>query len=452
MTDGDFDEVAPLVIKNARNVGVVPPFPIHDELSAAWGNPIGAVVRRLKRAALPHFVSPPIYRAGMRILHTSDWHLGRSFHREDLLGAQARFIDFLVDTVRTEKVEVVVVAGDVYDRALPPVDAVSLCNEALTRVVDTGSRIVMISGNHDSARRLGFGSGLLDSAGVHLRTDPRSCGIPVLIDDRHGPVAFYAIPYLEPDAVRDSFECIDRSHDAVLSAAMAAARADLRHRRTTRSVAVAHAFVNGAASSDSERDIRVGGSDAVAPAVFAGMDYVALGHLHGPQTLRAPGTTAMRYSGSPLAYSFSEASHTKTVSLIALDENGVTTIDALPCPVPRALAHLRGDLDDLLGDPTLSGHEGSWLSVVLTDPTRPQEPMERLRRRFPHVLALSFEPRGASGRVESSYVERLRGRDDVGIAAGFVEHVRGTAADDAELGLLRDALEHAARLDATAGA
>lgn len=378
----------------------------------------------------------------MRILHTSDWHLGRSFHREDLLSAQASFVDFLVDTVRSEAVDVVVVAGDIYDRALPAVDAVTLCSDALARLVATGCRVVMISGNHDSARRLGFGADLLDTAGVHLRTDPTACSSPIVLEDRHGPVAFYAIPYLEPEAVREELGCIERSHDAVLGTAMDAARAD-RARRSTphRTVAIAHAFVTGAAGSDSERDIRVGGSDAVPPSVFTGMDYVALGHLHGPQAIRP----AMRYSGSPLAYSFSEAHHVKSVELVDLDSTGVADIQRIPCPVRRPLACLRGRLEELLSVESYGRHEQSWLSVVLTDPLRPQDPMERLRRRFPHVLVLGFEPEGHHTRPDITYSGRLRGRDDVGIAAGFVEHVRGVPASEDEVVLLREALEYAAR-------
>jgi exonuclease SbcD len=138
----------------------------------------------------------------MRLLHTSDWHLGRSLHRADLRAAQSAFLDHLVDVARAEKVDAVLVAGDVYDRAVPPVDAVELCEDALLRLHDTGASIVLISGNHDSARRLGFGSGLLEKAGVHLRTRPGALARPVVLEDGYGPVAVYGVPYLEPDAVR----------------------------------------------------------------------------------------------------------------------------------------------------------------------------------------------------------------------------------------------------------
>ena len=241
----------------------------------------------------------------MRLLHTSDWHLGRSFHREDLLGAQARFVDFLVETVRAERVDAVLVSGDVYDRALPSVDAVALCNDALRRLAGTGVRVVLTSGNHDSARRLGFGADLIDAAGIHLRTDPASVGVPVLLPDpAGGAVAVHALPYLEPDAVRDDLDC-ERSHGAVLAAAMTRVRADLAGRPGTRSVVMAHAFVTGGQPSDSERDISVGGVGSVPAATFAGADYAALGHLHGAQRV----TAGVHYSGSPIAYSFSEDHH-----------------------------------------------------------------------------------------------------------------------------------------------
>ena len=196
----------------------------------------------------------------MRILHTSDWHLGRSFHGEDLLAAQAAYVDHLIETVETEQVDLVVVAGDVYDRALPPVDAVALADDAFTRLAASRARVVITSGNHDSARRLGFSSRLVDAAGVHLRTDAGRVDEPVLLDDEHGPVAVYGIPYLEPDVLRHAWDLPTRSHHAALAEAMRRIRADLAPDAPgTRSVVLAHAFVAGGLPSESERDIAVGG-------------------------------------------------------------------------------------------------------------------------------------------------------------------------------------------------
>jgi exonuclease SbcD len=376
----------------------------------------------------------------MRLLHTSDWHLGRSFHGVDLLAAQSAFLDHLVDTVRAERVDAVLVAGDVYDRALPPVDAVQLCGEALARIAAAGARVVLISGNHDSATRLGWGSALLPAAGVHVRTALRQAGTPVLLPDRDGDVAVYAVPYLEPDAVWAEVAAEApgpvRSHDAVLRCALDRARRELADRPGTRSVALAHAFVTGGQPCASERDICVGGVAAVGRSAVTGFDYVGLGHLHGPQVL----ADGLRYSGSPLAYSFSEAGQRKGCWLVELGPAGLTGVERVPAPVPRPLARLRGRLTDLLADPGHGPHEQHYLSVTLTDPTRPVDAMARLRRRFPQAVCLDWEPDGARGDGADSYAARVRGRADVDLAAGFVAHVRGTPATPGELRLLDAAL------------
>jgi len=377
----------------------------------------------------------------MRLLHTSDWHLGRSFHREDLLGAQSRFLDHLVEVVRSESVDAVLVAGDVYDRALPPIDAVSLLDESLRRLTDAGASVVVISGNHDSSRRLGFASKLLDRAGVYVRTDPGTSGQPVLLADEHGGVAIYPLPYLEPDAAGAALECDERAHAAVTSAAMARVRADLAARPGTRSVVMAHLFATGGEASESERDISVGGLCDVPLAAFAGIDYTALGHLHGPQRL----SDAVRYSGSPLPYSFSEEHQRKSTWLVELAATGVGSVTRVDSPVHRPLARLRGQLTDLLVDAAYDRWSSHYLAVTLTDPVRPRDPMERLRARFPHTLLLEFDPEGGVGRDASSYTARLRGRSDLDIATGFVEFVRDRAADEWEKTLLREAIELSGR-------
>ncbi|GAA2225979.1 exonuclease SbcCD subunit D [Streptomyces nogalater] len=382
----------------------------------------------------------------MRILHTSDWHLGRAFHRVNLLQAQAGFIGHLVTTVRERAVDAVVVSGDVYDRAVPPLAAVELFDTALHRLADLGVPTVMISGNHDSARRLGVAAGLIDRAGIHLRTEPSAAGTPVILRDAHGDVAFYGLPYLEPALVKDEFGVDKAGHEAVLGAAMDRVRADLAGRpRGTRSVVLAHAFVTGGQASDSERDITVGGVAAVPAGIFDGADYVALGHLHGCQTL----TERVRYSGSPLAYSFSEADHRKSMWLIDLDADGSVTAERVDCPVPRPLARIRGHLDDLLADPELARHEEAWVEATLTDPVRPAEPMARLAERFPHTLSLVFAPERAPDDPRVSYARRLAGRSDEQIAQDFVAHVRGAGPDTAETAVLREAFD-AVRADHTA--
>ncbi|MEV8391109.1 MULTISPECIES: exonuclease SbcCD subunit D [unclassified Streptomyces] len=382
----------------------------------------------------------------MRILHTSDWHLGRSFHRVSMLDAQAAFLDHLVATARDRAVDAVVVAGDVYDRAVPPLSAVELFDRALHRLADAGVPTVMISGNHDSARRLGVLAGLVERAGIHLRTDPAGCATPVLLKDAHGEVAFYGLPYLEPALVRDEFKVAKAHHETVLGAAMERVRADLAGRDAgTRSVVLAHAFVAGGAPSDSERDITVGGVAAVPTGIFDGVDYVALGHLHGAQTV----TERVRYAGSPLAYSFSETTHRKTMWLVELGPRGEIEAERIDCPVPRALARIRGTLDELLDDPRFARHESSWVEATLTDPVRPAEPMARLAERFPYTLSLVFDPERGDDDPLSSYARRLAGRTDQQIAEDFIAHVRGGAGpDEPERGVLRAAFEDV-RVDAT---
>ncbi|WP_329458951.1 exonuclease SbcCD subunit D [Streptomyces sp. NBC_01497] len=375
----------------------------------------------------------------MRFLHTSDWHLGRSFHRVSLLDAQAAFLDHLVATVRERDVDAVLVAGDVYDRAVPPLAAVELFDRALHRLAGAGVPTVMISGNHDSARRLGVGAGLIERAGIHLRTDPAGCATPVLLSDAHGDVACYGLPYLEPALVRDEFRVDKARHETVLGAAMDRVRADLATRAEgTRSVVLAHAFVTGGAPSDSERDITVGGVASVPAGVFDGVDYVALGHLHGAQRL----TDRVRYSGSPLTYSFSEAAHRKSMWLVELGPAGEVAAERLDCPVPRPLARVRGRLEEMLDDPALTPHEEAWVEATLTDAVRPKDPMARLAARFPHTLSLLFEPERTGDDPGASYARRLEGRSDQQVAEDFVAHVRGGSGPDAgERTVLRDAIE-----------
>jgi exonuclease SbcD len=384
----------------------------------------------------------------MRLLHTSDWHLGRTLHRADLRQAQAAYLDHLVETVRSERIDAVLVAGDVYDRAIPPVDAVALCEDGLFRLRDAGARVIVISGNHDSARRLGFASALVDAAGVYLRTRAGALAQPVLLDDRHGPVAVYGVPFLEPDAVRAELppapgeEAAPRGHAGVLTRATGCIRADIGDRGGVRSVVMAHAWVAGGEASESERDISVGGVGRVPAAVFDGFSYTALGHLHGPQTLNE----RLRYSGSPLPYSFSEASQAKGSWLVDLGPDGQVQVERVPAPSFRRLSVLRGRLADLITAPAYREYTDDYVSVVLTDTARPEGAMDQLRRRFPHVLVLAFEPEGrAAG--PASYRSRVAGRDDLAIAAAFVGHVCHRPVTDGERQLLTAAFDDARRAE-----
>ena len=377
----------------------------------------------------------------MRLLHTSDWHIGRSLHGAELLGEQEAVLSGLADVVAAERVDAVVVAGDVYDRAVPSADATAVLDRVLTRLRAAGATVVLTPGNHDSARRLNFAAGLLAVSGVHVRATVAGLDEPVLLSDAHGDVAVYGLPYLEPELARHELGRSEaRSHEAVLRAAMDRVRADLFLRPGTRSVVLAHAFVGGGLASDSERDICVGGVDLVPASVFDGVDYVALGHLHRPQSL----SDRLRYSGSPLPYSFGEAGQDKQVWLVDLDAGGLAGVEAVPLPLPRALTVLTGTLDELLDDPAHTAAEEAFVSARLTDAVRPADPMRRLRTRFRHCVHLEWSGGGSGdGR---SYQERLRGRGDLDVAGEFVSHVRGgVGATTAERDLLARALGAAAR-------
>jgi DNA repair protein SbcD/Mre11 len=331
----------------------------------------------------------------------------------------------------------VLVVGDVYDRALPHVDAVRLADETLARLASTRARVVVTSGNHDSAQRLGFGARLIDAAGIHLRTDASSVGTPILLDDDHGPVAVHGIPYLDPRALHEPWSLPARTHEAALTEAMRRIRADLAA-RPVRSVVLAHAFVAGGLPSESERDISVGGVSVVSSSLFDGVSYTALGHLHGRATL---GDT-LRYSGSPLAYSFSEARHLKGSWLVDLGPEGVTGTTFVEAPVPRRLTSVTGPLETLLTDATLAPAEGHWLQATLTDRVRPEQPMERLRARFPHALVLAFAPAGEP--APSVVTATTRGRSDHQVTLDFVDAMRGAPAADDESALLLQACDSCA--------
>jgi exonuclease SbcD len=277
-----------------------------------------------------------------------------------------------------------------------------------------------------------------------------------VLTDAHGPVAVYGVPYLEPDAVRSELPGagddedppeIPRGHAGVLGHAVACIRADAESRGINRRVVMAHGWVSGAAPSESERDITVGGVGQVPAELFAGFGYVALGHLHGQQTV-AP---HLRYSGSPLPYSFSEASHRKGSWLVELDAHGAARVEQVPAPVHKRLSVLRGRLADLLGSAAYTPYQHDFVSVTLTDPSRPEGAMDALRTRFPHVLVLAFEPEGAVP-DRRGYRARTAGRDDETIAAEFVRHVSNAPPTAGEKQLLASAFAAVRSQEAEAAA
>ncbi|MEV6341625.1 exonuclease SbcCD subunit D [Nocardia vinacea] len=356
----------------------------------------------------------------MRMLHTSDWHIGRTFHGVDLLADQAAALAAIAELVAAESVDVVVLPGDVYDRSIPSADAIAVCIQGFEAIRAAGAQIIATSGNHDSPTRLGAGASFAAAGGLHLRTTVAAADQPVLLSDEHGAIAFYGIPYLEPEITRAELGVPQaRSHADILDAAMSRIRADIAERPGTRTVVLAHAFVVGGEATGSERSISVGGVETVPLSAFDGIDYVALGHLHSPQTL----SESVRYCGSPLPYSFAETSHRKAVWLVDLDATGLHSVQRRDLPLVRGLSRLSDTLDELLSDAAYSEAEEHYVSATLTDYARPVDAMRKLRERFPHAVHVEWSR--PEGNPELRYRERVHGRRDTEVAQSFLTDVRG---------------------------
>lgn len=351
----------------------------------------------------------------MKLLHTADWHLGRVLHEVNLLPYQAAFIDHFVELVKAERPDGVLLAGDVFDRAVAPVEAMSLLDEALYRLAEL-TQVIIIPGNHDSASRLSFGSRLFTRR-VRVVCDVKQVGQPISLGQGREAVHLYPIPYLEPDLARHWLApqveedgqpvLLARSHEAVVGEAMRRINADLNLRQGT-GIAIAHAFVAGSATSDSERSISVGGAEAVATTTLVTdtntgehtrLRYLACGHLHRPQTPFQDDDFQVRYSGSPLPMSFSEATDHKSTSVLEISNQkvNVTTVEV---PSELKLRNVRGSLADLKSSvPQWAGD--AYVSVEITDPTRPPQLFNQVRQIFPRALVIRHTGTGDTAALET---------------------------------------------------
>lgn len=386
----------------------------------------------------------------MRILHTSDWHIGRSFHGHATLDALRGVLGELSAQVREHRVDVVIVAGDVFDSAAPAADCYTLLSDTLAALAGAGAQVIVTSGNHDSAARLGFQAGLLRD-GIHVLTDPRAIGDPITIADEHGPVHFYGIPFLEPALLRHIWPGV-RTQEGALTHAMDIVRADLAPRREIeggRAVAIAHCFAAGVEPTPHlERDIQQGGLDVVPLAAFEGVDYAALGHIHGRQQL-AP---HIRYAGAPLHYSFGEGHKPRGSWLVDLDASGLAAVTWLDLPIPRRVVTLRGALDDLLENEAYAGDEDAWVCVEYTDDLPQRDPLRRLQQRFAYCAKVVHTPPTTVERDARTYAQRVRqaptDRDKV---EAFLVHVRdGMGATEREQEIIESVLAERVAVEATA--
>ena len=372
----------------------------------------------------------------MRILHTADWHLGRYLHGTSLLEDQALMLDQFVDLARHESVDAVVIAGDVYDRSVPPGDAVALLDDVLARlVVDAGITVILIAGNHDSAQRIGFGGRIFEKQRLILRGTLDDLS-PVVLADAHGEVAFHALPYVEPvfaRALTGGEEVGD--HQSAMTHVVSMLRA--QRRTGQRNVLVAHAFVAGGSESESERPLSVGGSGMVTADTFDGFDFVALGHLHRPQTI---GSDRIHYPGSLLKYSFNEVDHTKSVSLVEIGADGKPDIRHVSLAPRHDLRIVTGTLADLLSQPDPARSRDDYLCAHLTDTDPVLEPMARLREVYPNMMELQFAPTtGGNAAARAGGDHRRRQPDD--LFRAFYRDMLGEEIGDAALGVFNDAAQ-----------
>ncbi|KAB1643959.1 exonuclease SbcCD subunit D [Gulosibacter chungangensis] len=376
----------------------------------------------------------------MKILHTSDWHIGRTFFGEQVNEHLREVLDTLVEIVRDNEVDVVVVAGDVFDSTMPAASAYDLLTDVLIELHGTGAQVILTSGNHDSAARLRFQSRWAQASGIHVIARPELAFESVALSDEFGPVTFYGVPYLEPVLVRHLDGAPQsRAQAAVMRWATDLAREHLAA-NPTRSVLIGHCFAAGvpeeANAKDIERDLTAGGLDVVPLDTLEGFDYVALGHIHTRAQLRPQ----IRYSGAPLHYSFSEAGAVRGAWLIELDAQGFAGAQWLDLPVPRPLSRLHGTLSELLHDESFSPYRDNWVAAALTDQARPLDAMARLRTRFPHAVHVEHTPEVRVDRDEQTYQAKLAAAiTDEQRVERFLEHTRnGVGASDIERDILAE--------------
>ncbi len=335
----------------------------------------------------------------MRILHTSDWHLGRALMSERLLGDQEHALHQIVDAVRRLRPDVVAISGDVYDRPVPPPDAVELLDDVLSEIVlGAGAHVVLIAGNHDSPQRIAFGRRLLELSRLHIAGEFNE-GNRMTLTDAWGAVDVCAVPYLDPAAARDELELDDvTDHESAVRAMIARIRAA---GVAPRSVLLAHAFVAGAATSESERPL-LGGAGAVSADCFEGIDYVALGHLHRAQS--AGGRDALQYSGSIFKYSFSEEHDTKSFNVVEIGRGGECRIERLPLGTRRDVRVIEGTFEQLMQPEDANGRN-DLLKIRLLDDRPVLDALARLREVWPNALSVeqnNVRPIGGPATPEGS--------------------------------------------------
>lgn len=368
----------------------------------------------------------------MKFFHLSDLHLGRRMYEFSLIDDQKFILEELLCLAAEEHPDAVVIAGDIYDRAVPSAEAVELFDRFLCALAKRRIPVLAISGNHDSPERIAFGADLMTPSGVFLSPVYNGYVEPVSLSDSFGAVNFYLLPFIKPANVRRFYpeEAIESYTDAL--------RCAVEHMDiapSTRNVLVTHQFVTGGVRSESE-DITVGGTDNVDAAVFDGFDYVALGHLHGAQSI---GRETLRYSGTPLKYSFSEKDQEKSITVVELGEKGSVSISTLPLRPQRDMREVRGTYDELTLRGNYAGtNTDDYIHAVLTDENDIPNAFSRLQSIYPQLMKLDYDNRRTRASVVIAAEERRRTMTDTELFAEFFEIQNGQKMTDKQSEYVKD--------------
>ncbi|EJG2227356.1 exonuclease SbcCD subunit D [Vibrio parahaemolyticus] len=350
----------------------------------------------------------------MKFIHTSDWHLGRQFHNVSLLEEQQAVLEQLIQYIENNPVDAVIVAGDVYDRSVPPTIAIELLNRVVKRICgELNTPMILISGNHDGAERLGFGSEQMKRSGLHIISNFEDMLTPVVIESKAaGHVAFYGMPYNDPEQVRYVYKEPVSTHDEAHK--LLAEKITEQFQSEHRNILISHCFVDGAIESESERPLSIGGSDRVSHELFLNFDYVALGHLHQPQK---KGEEYIRYSGSLMKYSFGEQNQKKGFTLVEIGKDGFIGAEHIELTAPHEMRIVEGELEQILEWGKTDPKNEDYLLVRLMDKHAILNPMEKLRTVYPNVLHL--EKPGMLIGVEQEMAQAKLARSEIDMFKDF---------------------------------
>ena len=365
----------------------------------------------------------------MKIFHLSDLHLGKRINGYSMLEDQKYILDRILANVKEEKPEAVIIAGDVYDKAMPSEEAVALLDDFLCKLIALERRpeVFVIYGNHDSAERLSFGNRLIEQSGVHLSPVFNGEIKSVKMTDEYGPVNFYLLPFIKPSDVRNAYPeaQIESYTDAVREAI-----AHLKLDATQRNVLVAHQFVTDSVRSESE-DVSIGGMDNVNAAAFDGFDYVALGHLHRPQAV--PGKENIRYCGTPLKYSISEKDDKKGILVVEMGAKGTMAYRTISLSPLHDMREIKGTYDELT---LLKNYEGTnredYIHVVLTDENDVMDAVGRLRVIYPNIMSLEYQNKRTETETEIEKLKNVEQKTDMEVLEALYKMQNNQEMNDAQ--------------------